>query len=361
MDRGTRERRTPRRAVSIVTTAALALGAFALLAPAAEAANPPCKVTNLATLAVYGGSGSNLQTAIDAANAGVTLQVQGVCVGNFTISQDLTLKGRTSTAYPKKARLDGNAVNTVITIESGTVSLRNLKITNGSASNAGGIYNHATLSLDGTTAVTGNSTSIVGAGIFNDGDLTMNDSSSVTANGTAGSGAGIYNGGGTVTMNGHAKVAKNSANGDGGGFWSNGDVTMNGRSSVRGNISFGYGGGYLTQGTLTMNDYAAVLNNKSQAGAGMFVSGAVTMNESSTISGNTTGGNGGGVVNSAAFTMNDLATITGNTADLDDNGSGTGGGLWDCFGGTLTGVTDGGNVVGNHLGDGTENNVVTCV
>src|SRR5262249_15427680 len=53
---------------------------------------------------------SNLQTAIDSAGAGAKLAVTGTCLGNFTISKDLTLLARGT------AVLDGQQGGTTLTV-----------------------------------------------------------------------------------------------------------------------------------------------------------------------------------------------------------------------------------------------------
>jgi hypothetical protein len=53
-------------------------------------------------MAVYTGTGASLQTAIDAASSGVSLRINGTCLGRF---KDLTLIGATSSALRQAATL----------------------------------------------------------------------------------------------------------------------------------------------------------------------------------------------------------------------------------------------------------------
>ena len=130
MDLALTRRRPGRGMFSLAVMIALVAGTLLFLAPSATAsAMTPCKVKNMGTLLVYKGSGSNLQVAIDAADPGVTLQVKGVCLGTFTLGQDLSLAGATSLAYPHEAVLDGNALDSVLTVTGATVAIH----TNGSA------------------------------------------------------------------------------------------------------------------------------------------------------------------------------------------------------------------------------------
>src|SRR3954452_21194771 len=88
----TMRRRRPRGVASLATTSALVAATLVSGASGAMAkTTAPCRVKNMTTLAVYRGSGSNLQVALDAADPGETLQIQGVCVGTFSVVQDVSL------------------------------------------------------------------------------------------------------------------------------------------------------------------------------------------------------------------------------------------------------------------------------
>ena len=287
---------TPRKPLDrmIRTVATLAAMAALIIPPAvtASAAVPPCRVTNLTTKAVYTGTGANLQTAIDAASSGVSLRINGTCVGTFnTDSKDLTLIGATSSAYPKRATLDGGLAGTVLTVTAGTVSVRNLRLMRGlDGGIAGGIITHGTLRLLGSTIVTLNRGA---AAVANDGDLAMYGHSSISGNKTT----GVTNSGGTFTMNDSSTIADN----------------------IVGKGPGGTGGGVFNTNLGT----------------------SFVMNDSSSITGNQAVYNGGGIANGADVTMNDASTISRNTAGV------RGGGVWNPGSGTLNGVVDGGNVFSN--------------
>jgi hypothetical protein len=277
-----RQRSTAFSTISLAVTIALVIGTLLLLGPPGMAsATTPCNVKNLATLLVYKGSGSNLQVAIDAADPGVTLRVKGVCLGTFTIGQDLSLAGATSLAYPNEAMLDGNALGSVLTVNGGTVAIRDLKITNGaSRTKGGGISNAGSLSLEGSL-VTANSAPKRGGGVFNTGTLTLTDA--VVHRNTAGGnhcsfsfrclGGGILNRG-TLVLSGSSSVSANTTQNYGGGIWNGGILTVDGSSSVSGNAANENGGGIYN-------------------GSG----GTVTLSGTSSVSRNTASYYGGGVVN----------------------------------------------------------------
>ena len=327
------EERTHVRVPRIVAVLALVVGTT-ILAPAAGAAAAPCRVTNATTLAVYTGSGSNLQTAIDAAAPGTTLRIGGACVGNFIIGKNLRLVGHPTPAHPA-ATLDGNAAGTVLTINAGTVALKDLMITNGSSIDiGGGIHNAGTLTLLGSCSVTGNmatggtDTRLVGAGIYNAGTLTLKDSSSVTQNTTGNifsTGGGIYNAG-TLTLMGSSSVAGNRATNGGGIYSYHATLTLKGASSVSGNTASDGGGIYNIGNfaTVTMNGSSSVSGNTAPSGhaGGIYnVHGMLVLNSSSSVAGNSGLFEGGGIYNNdATLTMNDSSSVSGNADDQDGGG-----------------------------------------
>lgn len=217
-------------------------------------AGTACHVSNGTTSYVA------LQTAIDAAGSGDTLDIRGRCLGNFTIDHDLTLRGVAGGGTPT---LDAQLVGVTLRISgAAAVALHDLVVTGGTgvggAAIGGGIESAGTLTLTGSTAVTGNQTA-VGFGISNEGSLTMNDSSSVSGNiATAGGGVGNE---GTFTMNDSSSVAGNSALQEGAGVINSGTFVMNDSSSVSGNTSAGQGGGVANSGTLVMTGGSSVWGN----------------------------------------------------------------------------------------------------
>ena len=201
------------RVCSVIASVALITGMLAVLAPGANASTAPCTVKNVSTGHVYTGTGSNLQTAINAANAGTKLQVKGICTGNFTIAKNLKLVGSPTASYPTPT-LDGggypNSTDSVLIVSgvSSKVALVKITVTNGSRCDGlgGGIYNAGTLVLTNSTVVWNNLDFELcidyslggwdGGGIYNTGTLTLN-SSHVDHNWSTNGGGGIYNAYGT--------------------------------------------------------------------------------------------------------------------------------------------------------------------
>ena len=241
-----------------------------------------------------GATGAVLQSTIDAAGSGNTLEVRGRCVGQVLINgKSLTLIGIGKHRSGMAALVGGVAVTF-----SGTVTLRDLLITSGGTSPGGGIGNDGGIvTLSGSTQVTGNS-SVSGGGIRNiGGTVTLNDTVQVNSN-TAVFGGGIYNDRGVVTLNGAAVVNGNTATSTtfaGGGILNDqGVVTLNGTAQVNDNTTSGSGGGIynvpglVAGGVVILNDSAEVENNSAGGpGGGIFNDGGtVALNGSSSVSGN---------------------------------------------------------------------------
>jgi hypothetical protein len=246
----------------------------------------------------------NLQTAITAAPAGSTIQIQGTCTGNFIINpnQVLTLVGGT---------LDGNNSGgqrgMVLFVNPGArATLDSITIQHGFVqdNDGGGILNDGTLTLNssrvsnntviGALTLTGN-----GGGIANFGTLNINSSS--VSNNTAtsvgrftGGGGGIFNGG-TLNIT-SSSVDKNSA--------------LNGIL-----VSFG-GGGILNafHGTIHLVSSSVSANVSDREGGGIRnFNGTVTLT-SSIVTANVSSGSGGGIANGDTVTL--LASLVfSNTPD----------------------------------------------
>ena len=217
--------------------------------------------------------------------------------------------------------VDGNEAGSVFTVESGTVTISGLTITDGMAAEGSGIEN-----TDTTSSLTVDSSIISG----NSTDGGTNSDSKYGSGGSGGNGGGIYNTG-SLTID-SSTISGNTAGGGGQGYYGG---------------SGGNGGGIDNTGAITI-DSSTISENTAGAGAGKYNSGSggsgggienggsVTI-DSSTISGNTagggaSGGNGGGIDNGGSVTI-DSSTISGNTA-------GTGGGYWGGNGGSGGGINN---------------------
>jgi hypothetical protein len=153
------------------------------------------------------------------------------------------------------------------------VTLADMTITNGQATDGGGIYNEGTLTLDHSTVISNAATGdydCCGGGISNEGTLTLDHSTVISNTATGddyGYGGGIDNYYGTVTLINGSIVSGNEAIGDDGGYgggilndayYGSATLTLT-DSTVSGNLAYGdyygYGGGIDNwYGTVTLNN-----------------------------------------------------------------------------------------------------------
>lgn len=299
----------------------LALLALVVVPFGASAGGPPsCAISNAKTHKDY----SSLQSAVDAAKAGNTLEVKGNCVGNTSVDKNITLKGITNTPFPGPPTLDGGGTGTVLHITNGTTTVDGLKITNGVADvssddNGGDCCVGGGIAISGPTAgarvlnslVTGNSASLFGGGIDVDEGTLDVVNSTVSANTAEEGSGGIDTDFGTVTLTGSTVSGNTVANGSAGGIWNfGGTLTLN-NSTISGNsadnptTTLARGGGIRNQSALDTTGTVVV----SQA--------TLTLSGTTTITGNHAE-QGGGISNrplSTVLASNWTGSISGNTPD----------------------------------------------
>jgi CSLREA domain-containing protein len=192
------------RLLAIIAAAAIPLLGATTLARAGTTIN----VTTTADAVADTGSCS-LREAITAANtdtpsgvsigecpAGAGTDTVLVPPGTYSLSNceltpasDMTIAG----TGPPATILDGAATCRVFAISSGTVSLSDLTIRNGSAATGGGISNAGTLTVTSST-ILGSSASGQGGAIWSSGTLTMTNST-LASNAAGVQGGGIFNAG----------------------------------------------------------------------------------------------------------------------------------------------------------------------
>jgi CSLREA domain-containing protein len=164
-----------------------------------------------------------------------------------------------------------------------------------------------------------------GGGILNLGALTLTNSV-VSLNSARFCGGGICNRGAARVIN--SRVTSNDSDHSGGGIGNRGTLTIE-NSTVSDNSSLFYGGGVFNRWTATacsVTNSTVSGNHTGDSGGGIFSESQLTLT-SSTVSGNRSDGYGGGIADEGTLSVTS-ATITNNRADADNNGTGTGGGLF---------------------------------
>ncbi len=276
----------------------------------------------------------------------------------INVNQDMTINGAgiNETIISGDADGDGNGNHRVF-YTSGTVTLSNMTIREGSSDwSSGGIHNTGTLTVDNTT-ITGNTADWGGGGIYNTGTLTV-DNSTISGNtSVSGGGGGVYNGTGTLTID-NSTITGNTASWGGGGItsWGGGNVVIDNSTISDNTANSGNGGGvWSDSGSTTINNSTISGNTAQNDGGGILVrNNEITINNS-TISGNTaTDGDGGGIkayYDAQVEIVN--STISGNTAP-----NGNGGGIdgsnnsdWGWGGAATTNITNS-TIFGNSAATG---------
>jgi hypothetical protein len=245
---------------------AIALACSLLAAPFAAAKQQRCHVENLATGRVF----SSLRAAVEAASAGASLRVKGTCVGSTLIDKDVAITGFANKAFGRPT-LDGAGSQRVLTITAAAqVTLRGLVITNGSSERGGGIatiVDHAF----GQSVVTiidseiSSNTADEGGGIHN-GQGVLSLENSIVRNNAAAIGGGIHNSqdNGTLSLRGTSSVTGNVASDIAGGIFSgaHGTISLHDSSSIHHNIAANNGGGmYLDDSEVELHDTSSIHHN----------------------------------------------------------------------------------------------------
>ena len=210
--------------------------------------------------------------------------------------------------------LDGDSSGRIMKVDallgSATVGITNITLTNGIA--------------DGSDDAPFNNE---GGAIFNQsGDLWISNST-IIGNSAVESGGGVMSRAGTTTIWDTTFEANTAENG--GGFFNFGSSTTIRDTTFSSNNATLAGGGILARtGDISVISSTFTGNTADTGAAGANEIGADTFITNSTVSGNQAGLNGGAFENESGFLVVTNSTITGNIADADDDGNGSGGGIW---------------------------------
>jgi hypothetical protein len=216
---------------------------------------------------------ATLQLAIDAANLGATIAVcPGTYAGGLTIGKDLRLVGAGAGTGASDTVVQGAGDDSVVTIESGTVVLQNLRITSGSGSAAGGgsgvyIQGGVTLELNDCSVSGNGREGVPGGGIICYGTLHLINST--VSDNAGGAGGGIYSHFGSSVRLTNSEISGNTAS-QGSGIFNLGSIVFEAASRVTGNTADLDGGGiYNNVGTTTLVAAANVSGNTPNNCAGV--------------------------------------------------------------------------------------------
>lgn len=286
---------------------------------------------------------NDLQTAIDDASPGDTLKISGKCYGGFFIDKNLTLVGGDD------AVLDGYQTVRVLDIGSvvlsQVVTLKNLTIQNGLATDGAGISNQGDLTVINCTVQYNIATSGAGGGIesFNTdrlpttGCLTLINSE-VRHNSSATFGGGISNTAGMLNIQ-NSKIKYNTCTGTGitspggGGIFTTletSDTITN--TEIKGNlVSNGGGGGLAAAASVVILNNVNFKYNVAVLGGAVFNAVGSLSFLQAWMHKNKAVGNGGGVFNAEGGTV----ILTKSKIDKNIAVTGTGGGIFYFQGTTL--------------------------
>lgn len=295
-------------------------------------------------------------------------------------ANSVSIKGyKPNASYTVTAALNGSSSGSALTIDAKTadfpVTIQDLTITGGSATNGGGInITKGTVKLAGGAKITGNTATSNGGGVYvsSNGTLFMygkalvgdNAKSTTTATSTststyankAAKGAGIYNDGGSVYLgysaadsitdltsnntDGYYGVSRNYATDSGGGIYhaygtlliASGNISYNRGDSKAGAVYFNYYSSSNTETTLAAGTFKG---NTSPMGGAFYIAGSKTVTisgpvdiSSNTAVAPTNGGTSyaGAVYNAGTLKITGNATIKGNSASAVGVSGGSAGG-----------------------------------
>jgi CSLREA domain-containing protein len=222
------------------------------------------------------------------------------------LSTDMTIQGPGASVLT--VRRDTGGIYRIFTIGAGhTVTISGLTISNGFAD--------------------GNTPADSGGGILNLGALTLTNST-VSGNTAIFCGGGICNWGDSATAEViNSTVSGNYSDFNGGGIENRSALTIR-DSTVSGNSTRWDGGGIQNALFATACNVvnSTVSGNTAVSGGGVYSDAPLTLT-SSTVSGNSAAGEGGAIWNRGPLNLTSV-TVTNNRADADDDGTGTGGGIY---------------------------------
>jgi hypothetical protein len=210
----------------------------------------------------------------------------------------------------------------------GTLTISGSTLSGNNAGDGGAIDNAdnggtGTVTLTDSTLTEGSSGLEGGGGIFNDGTFAINGSDiSDNVAGSPAVGGGIDNSG-ALEITGSTIAGNNTGEGPGGGIYDDGGTLAIADSTLSGNSSPGGAGAIENMmDSVTMTD-STVSNNDGAAGGGIANDGGTEIITSSTVSGNSAEhrGDGGGIDNTSGTVDLAATIVTDSTVGSDCSGT----------------------------------------
>lgn len=199
------------------------------------------------------------------------------------------------------------------------VSLTNLTLINGFATQGGSILNNASghLVLANVQIVNGAATD--GGGVYNGGGVVTLTSSTLTSNLAHDRGGAVFSEGGVINIEG-GSLRENVASAAGGALYATGaSVAITDDSLLEGNDSDLGGGVFALSSELAIED-SAFAHNAANTGAGLFASAGAATVKTTVFDANNAELHGGGAY------LNNGVTATVASSDFTDNSAGSSGG-----------------------------------
>ena len=309
--RAIRDRRSPgalfatwtrRLSAATVVLIAAALGSVAVSSPALALAlaQTPCTASALISAITTanntsGGGTVTLTSGCTYTLTAINNTTDAGGVGLPVIKGQVTIAG--SGAAITRSTASGTPVFRIFDVaSSGSLTLNSVTISNGLANNGqqggGGIFNHGTLTISGST---------------------FSGNSEPASTGTSG---GAVNNSGTLNVS-TSTFTGNSAQ-EGGGVFNQKTATIS-NDTFANNIATVYGGGALLNAAGTMTVTGDTFTGNTGPGGGAIDNDTTLHISDSTFTGNTGGTNGGGAVDNFGSTTITQATFSGNSSPYGAN------------------------------------------
>lgn len=309
------------------------------------------------TLGVSASSALN-PSGIFSINSGVTAAIYGLQIGgnvaNFSGNGGAILnKGNLTLSLDviSGSQTTGNGGG-IYNSSGAKLTLSGVSIGDNSAGLGGGLFNYGgTVTISVGSTIVGNKalgTAAAGGGIMNNyswGSVTCNGGTEISGNTSDGSGGGVFNYG-TFIMHG-GQISDNHAQYGGGGVDNPGKMTLDQGVTLEGNGGY-MGGAIFNNGQLVLSAVNIENGNKASYGAGMAMKGGTAYMIGGGITFNTASMNGGGIYVTAGKLTLDSGVMVANNYAQGGSGGGKGGGLY-MNGGKVT--VSGGSIQHNTAGN----------